>query len=57
MEISRDGETLGQMKFELFENRVPITVENFKAIITGENKQDYKYLNTKFHRIIGDFMA
>ena len=57
MEVSRDGEMLGKMRFELFGNRVPITVENFRAIISGENKQKYSYVNTKFHRIIGDFMA
>ena len=30
MDVSRDGELLGQMKFELFNSRVPKTVENFR---------------------------
>ena len=57
MDVSRDGEQLGQMKFELFNSRVPKTVENFRQIITGENDLGYKYEKSTFFRIIGGFMA
>jgi len=43
--------TLGDIKLELFDNKAPITTENFKKYI--ESKY---YTNTIFHRVIKDFM-
>ncbi len=42
---------LGNFEIELFEDKSPITTENFKNLV---NKGFYD--GTRFHRIIGDFM-
>ena len=36
MDITIDGEATGRMTFELFKNKVPMNVENFRALCTGE---------------------
>jgi len=43
--------TLGDIKLELFNNKAPITTENFKKYIESKH-----YINTIFHRVIKDFM-
>lgn len=46
--------------FELFKNKTPLTVDNFKCLCTGEKSTDEQllhYKGNKFHRIIPDFMA
>ena len=57
MDITRNGEELGRMEMELFANHVPRTAENFRSICCRDNKKFYHYKDTKFHRIISDFMA
>ena len=56
-DITRDNESIGRITFELFESIVPKTVENFRSIVSGENNQNYNYLNSVFFRIKGGFMA
>eukprot|EP00658_Telonema_sp_P-2_P009775 TRINITY_DN1362_c0_g1_i4.p1 TRINITY_DN1362_c0_g1~~TRINITY_DN1362_c0_g1_i4.p1 ORF type:complete len:295 (-),score=75.35 TRINITY_DN1362_c0_g1_i4:521-1405(-) len=58
-----EPEMLGRIVFELYINQTPRTVENFRALCTGEcgtsTRSGVKlhYLNTLFHRILPGFVA
>ncbi|KAK4105741.1 putative U-snRNP-associated cyclophilin [Parathielavia hyrcaniae] len=62
-DMTLGGEPLGRISFELFADVVPKTAENFRQFCTGES--DLKdssgkprgYKNSKFHRIIPNFMC
>ncbi|KAH6594932.1 hypothetical protein BASA50_006194 [Batrachochytrium salamandrivorans] len=61
LDIDLDGVKAGRLVFELFADRVPKTVENFRALCTGErgrsNSGALLWLKgSKFHRVIKDFM-
>eukprot|EP00919_Chromeraceae_sp_WS-2016_P074219 GHVR01175624.1.p1 GENE.GHVR01175624.1~~GHVR01175624.1.p1 ORF type:complete len:164 (+),score=16.17 GHVR01175624.1:1187-1678(+) len=54
-DIQFDKGEEGRVEFELFDQIVPKTADNFKQLCTHE--KGYGFKGSKFHRIITDFMA
>lgn len=58
-DVSIGGTNAGRIIFELYNDIVPKTAENFRALCTGEKSSSTKTLHYKgsvFHRIIPSFM-
>ncbi|KAK9898219.1 hypothetical protein P389DRAFT_30657 [Cystobasidium minutum MCA 4210] len=62
MDFAQNGEKLGRVMFELYADRVPKTVENFRALCTGSEGISKKsgvplsYKGSILHRVIDGFM-
>ena len=61
LEISIDGKKTGVLEYVLFNDIVPKTSENFRALCTGElgegqSGKKLHYKNSVIHRIVGELM-
>jgi len=54
-DLSIGGGPAQRVEFEMYDDKLPKTTANFRALCTGEKGFGYK--GSKFHRVIKGFMA
>ena len=52
----QDGFARTRVVMELFSNHLPVTVENFRTLCTGEHGLNMHYRTRVFQRVIAGFM-
>ncbi|KAF0683224.1 Aste57867_24656 [Aphanomyces stellatus] len=57
IDVEIDGKAAGRVVSELYMDIVPATAENFRALVTGDNKEGLSYKGSKCHRIITGFIV
>jgi len=56
-DITIGGASAGRVVFELFDDTVPKTANNFLSLCVGDNAKKLTYKNCGFHRVIKGFMV
>ena len=54
--LAKNGQQLGDLVFELYENHAPRTVENFLALATGNNALGASYQGTALNKGLPGFV-
>ncbi|GMF40900.1 unnamed protein product [Phytophthora fragariaefolia] len=57
LDVAIDGAYVGRVTAELYADVVPKTVENFRALTTGEKGPDYSFKGSVCHRILKGFIV
>lgn len=57
LDVAIDGVYVGRVTAELYADVVPKTVENFRALTTGEKGPDYSFKGSTCHRILKGFIV
>lgn len=55
-DVNVGSQPAGRIIFKLFNEDVPKTAENFRALCTGEKGNGLTYKGSVFHRVIPQFM-
>ncbi|CAI5701808.1 hypothetical protein KXD40_002991 [Peronospora effusa] len=57
LDVAIDDVYVGRITAELYADQVPKTVENFRALTTGEKGPDYSFKGSVCHRIVKKFVV